>query len=62
MKNKRFSHRDLIVALLLGVISTLIFFRVQITTNFGIVFGDRSDGMIEIAHLEHWTNVFSEPF
>ncbi|WP_186808412.1 hypothetical protein, partial [Kozakia baliensis] len=35
-----------------------IFFRIQIENNFKIVFGDRTDGLIQITHLEHWHNVF----
>ena len=44
---------------ILGLLSSLgIFFRTQFLTHFGIVFGDRADGLIEISILEHWRNVF----
>ena len=40
------------------------FFRVQIASGFSLLNGDRYDGVIELAILEHWYNVFRglEPF
>jgi hypothetical protein len=35
-----------------------VFFRVQFATDFNIVFGDRTDGLIEITLLEHWWQFF----
>lgn len=39
------------------IASVLVFFRIQVRTNLHIVFGDRSDGLIQITILEHWWNV-----
>lgn len=40
-----------------GLFALVIFFRQQLRSAFARVFGDRIDGLIEIAHLEHWHNV-----
>ncbi|MCQ8277690.1 hypothetical protein NFI95_04415 [Acetobacteraceae bacterium KSS8] len=39
------------------LVSLGVFFRRQLST--GRVFGDRTDGLIEVTHLEHWNNVVS---
>ncbi|WP_159014057.1 hypothetical protein [Acidisoma sp. S159] len=36
--------------------SNWAFFRIQFHTGFHLVFGDRTDGLIEITILEHWWN------
>ena len=43
--------------LLVGAAAIAIFFRAQIATQFQVAFGDRGDGLIEVAILEHWWNV-----
>ena len=48
--------RAAIVALLC-VVSVGFFFRTQILNGFSVLFGDRYDGVIEIAILEHWYDV-----
>ncbi len=40
------------------LISLGIVFRPQIVSQFDFLFGDRYDGMIELAILEHWFNVW----
>jgi hypothetical protein len=45
-------------AAVLGLVAAdLIFFRVQILNGFTALWGDRADGGIEAAILEHWYNV-----
>jgi hypothetical protein len=39
-------------------LSVAFFFRFQIANGFTMLFSDRTDGIIEIAILEHWYNVF----
>lgn len=46
-----------IVVVAVGVISVAFFFRYQIANGFTLLSGDRYDGFIEIAILEHWYNV-----
>ena len=50
--------RCLCVALA-GTLSLMIFFRADLTSGFTILFGDRFDGFIETALLEHWFSVFT---
>lgn len=47
------------IAVLACAASVGLFFRHQILSGFGHVFGDMVDGRIEIALLEHWYNTFS---
>lgn len=59
INNPRFQQICYTFIFILGLLSSIgIFFRIQILTRFGIVFGDRADGLIEISILEHWRNVF----
>src|SRR5262245_8785777 len=39
------------------VLVNLSFFRLQISNGFSVLFGDRYDGVIIVAILEHWFNV-----
>jgi hypothetical protein len=41
------------------LLAMLILFREPILSGFDLGFGDRADGLIEIALLEHWRNVFA---
>ena len=45
-----------VLACLVGVLSVAFFFRFQIVAGFTLHFGDRYDGLIEVAILEHWWN------
>ncbi len=45
------------IVVLLCIVSVGIFFRTQILNGFSVLFGDRYDGVIEIAILEHWYDV-----
>ncbi|MEJ8859987.1 hypothetical protein WKW79_35950 [Variovorax robiniae] len=45
-----------VVAVLAG--ADFIFFRLQFANHWTMLFGDRTDGAIEVAILEHWYNVF----
>ncbi|WP_235364699.1 hypothetical protein [Sphingomonas sp. ERG5] len=40
-------------------LAMLLFFRVPLLSGFDLGFGDRGDGLIEIAILEHWRNVLT---
>jgi hypothetical protein len=42
---------------LAGALSVAFFFRAQIFNGFSILFGDRNDGVIQVAILEHWYEV-----
>jgi len=42
------------------MLSVAVFFRYQIANGFTTLFSDRFDGMIVIAILEHWYNVFRD--
>ncbi|WP_043358871.1 hypothetical protein [Belnapia sp. F-4-1] len=47
-------------AVALGLILAIaVFFRLQITNGWTLLFGDRTDGSIEVTILEHWHNVFT---
>ena len=41
-----------------AALSLAIFFRTDLSTSFNILYGDRFDGIIETALLEHWFNVY----
>ncbi|WP_254604827.1 hypothetical protein [Sphingomonas bacterium] len=41
------------------LLSLIMVFRVQLASGFDLGFGDRADGLIEIAILEHWRNVWT---
>ena len=44
----------------LGLLAALaIFFRLQISNGWTLLFGDRTDGAIMVTILEHWFNVFA---
>jgi hypothetical protein len=47
-----------LVPIFLCAFCIFVFFRVQFETDFQIVFGDRTDGLIEITLLEHWWQFF----
>jgi hypothetical protein len=42
---------------LAGALSVAFFFRAQIFNEFTVLFGDRYDGVIQVAILEHWYDV-----
>lgn len=44
------------IALLVALIVHLVFFRQQILNHFSFLLGDRYDGVIQVALLEHWFN------
>jgi len=46
-----------VAALFVALIAILVFFRQQFLSQFGYLSGDRFDGVIEVALLEHWFNV-----
>ncbi len=46
------------LALLAGALTLLFFFRGQVADGFVLLFGDRHDGVIALAIMEHWANVF----
>lgn len=45
--------------LLALIVALALVYRVPIASGFDLGFGERGDGIIEIAILEHWRNVFS---
>ncbi len=49
------------VALVVGglALALALFFHVQIGNGFTVLFGDRFDGVIEVALQQHWWNVFT---
>lgn len=49
----------LLLILLTGLACLAVFFRVQLMNGFTLLLGDRHDGVIELAILEHWYNVLS---
>lgn len=50
---------ELALLLAVYVLAITLFFRSWIFSGFDLGFGDRADGIIEIAILEHWRNVFT---
>ena len=44
---------------LVGLLSVAWFFRFQVAGGFSVHFGDRYDALIEVAILQHWTNVLA---
>ncbi len=49
--------RRLLLPITAYLTAMALFFRVPIASGFDLGFGDRGDGIIEIAILEHWHNV-----
>jgi hypothetical protein len=47
------------ILLFVSILVLLVFFRQQLQNNFTTISGDRYDGIIVVALLEHWFNVFS---
>jgi hypothetical protein len=46
------------LALPVGALCLLFFFRGQLGDGFTLLFGDRHDGVIALSIMEHWANVF----
>lgn len=47
------------VILLVGIACLAVFFRSQLLNGFTLLLGDRHDAVIELAILEHWSNVLA---
>ncbi|WP_371869719.1 DUF7024 domain-containing protein [Duganella flavida] len=47
-----------LLTLAVALLVLAVFFRQQIHSHFGYLSGDRYDGVIQVALLEHWFNVF----
>lgn len=52
------SLRQSVIAVVAGLLVILVFFRQDFLNHFTYLTGDRYDGVIEAALLEHWFNVF----
>jgi hypothetical protein len=52
---RRAARAAIVVAI--GGLAVAVFFRAQIQNHFTLLFGDRYDGVIVVALLEHWHNV-----
>ncbi|GGY07970.1 hypothetical protein GJV26_18625 [Massilia dura] len=48
-----------LATLVVALVVLAIFFRLQILNHFNYLSGDRYDGVIQVALLEHWFNVFT---
>ncbi|EEF25080.1 conserved hypothetical protein, partial [Ricinus communis] len=47
------------IALVVALLVVCVFFRQQLLNHFAYLSGDRYDGVIQVALLEHWYNVFT---
>jgi hypothetical protein len=56
--DKRSVIRSVLPAFAAGVLSLLVVFRAFITSHFDRILSEPMDGRLNIAILEHWTNVF----
>jgi hypothetical protein len=56
MNANRTLLRETLLVTLAGTLCLAVFFRVQLLNGFTLLFGDRHDGVIELAILEHWRN------
>jgi hypothetical protein len=50
-------RREALLVTLAATLCVAVFFRAQIGNGFTLLLGDRHDGVIELAILEHWRNV-----
>lgn len=50
-------QREALLVALAAALCVAVFFRAQIGNGFTLLLGDRHDGVIELAILEHWRNV-----
>lgn len=59
MNYKRNTYKEVFFLVVFFLIIISILFHVQIQSNFGILTGDRFDGLIENNLLHHWFNTFT---
>ncbi len=51
------NYAEILFCVMLAVVSLMTFFRDDLYFGFASVLGDRLDGTIELALLQHWSNV-----